>query len=186
MTLPPDSLPQRRELARLGIARADIEATLQLCDAAIQSQLVDNTPLYWAFHNAVVVSYARPFSENYGIGALSTKWHTFSCDRLQVHHRLILDLRDEVVAHADLRRRPIHLVGRGTLLPDGHVTEAPMVAVARVGLNTDSYEAVRELCLDLLPRLNAAFDSAFLHLFPDGYDAAPLELVPEITHDDTG
>jgi len=172
---------RKRELARLALARADMEVTVRLCDGATAAGLVDNDPVYWAFHNAVVVCYGRPFTSNEDVGALSEKWRKFSNERLQVAHDQILNLRDKVVAHADLVYRPIHVLAKGTELPNGVVTETMMITVGKIGLSIESYLAIRELAMDLLPRLNEAINEQCEVLFPHGYDGPPLQLVDVAT-----
>jgi hypothetical protein len=64
---------RRKNLAKFALARADIEAALRLCDYVASTGLRENEPLYWACHDSVVVSYARPFKTNKPLGALGAR-----------------------------------------------------------------------------------------------------------------
>src|SRR5205085_12335941 len=111
------------------------------------------------------------------VGALSEAWSKFQDERLQTAHARVLDLRNKVVAHADLSYRPIHVLAPGTELPNGVVTDSMMIVVGKIGLNSESYVAIRELASDLLFRLNDAINAQFVALWPHDYDGPPLQLV---------
>jgi len=170
---------RRRTLARLALARADLTEALSLCDYALADPPIEDEPRYWALHEAVVITYGRPFTSNKPVGALAAKWHRFGDPRLDFNHKRILDLRNEVVAHAELKHRRIHVVPKGTLIGDtGAIAPERLITVLRVGLGVGSYAAVRELCADLLPRLNDAITEAFAALYGNGQPDRPLELIP--------
>ena len=66
-------MPQLRvpqALLQLLLARAEVGAANEICEQAIRSELVPNQPLFWAFHNAAVISYGRAFHENKPLGKL--------------------------------------------------------------------------------------------------------------------
>jgi hypothetical protein len=149
-----------------------------MCETAMSTELSKHDPVSWAFHQAVVVSYARPFTSNRSVGALGAKWEKFSDPHLQETHRLVIQQRDEVVAHAELRWRPLVLVDRNTRLPSGVITANPAIVGLRPWLEPVSYAAVHRLCLDLLPRLTAAFNQEFLALYPGGFNGPPVQLLP--------
>lgn len=134
-------------------------------------------PISWALHHAVVVCYGRPFKSNESLGRLGAKWERFGDSRLEANHRAILIQRDEVIAHAELRWRPLMLVGPNTRLPSGVIAVDPMLMGVRPVLDPKAYQAVHELCLDLLPRLAAAFEDDFRALYPEGFNGPSVPLL---------
>lgn len=179
-------LARRRVLARLHLARSDIQATERLCERALTLELVSNEPTSWAFHNAVVVTYARPFVSNDSVGALGGKWRHFDDPHLQLNHDLVMQQRDEVVGHSEAHWRPIVVSGPGMQLPSGIITANSGLYEVHPVLAPISYEAVLMLCADLNPRLNAAFDEMFLKVFPGGYHGPPITLLPGPREDEPG
>lgn len=164
---PPHEAKLRR-LARLQVARADIDMARQMAEAANAMRLTKHDPTAWAFHYGVVVTYARPFKSNQSVGALEAKWSRFDDPALEANHRHLLTQRDEIVAHAELRWRPLVLTPPGTRLPNKVITVRPAIIGLRAILDPVSYPLVVQLCSDLLPRLNRAFDDLYLAMFPNG------------------
>ena len=177
---PKDSPEQarRRRLARLQMARSDIDMARQMCETARSMELDKRDPMTWAFHHAVVVCYSRPFKSNRSLGALGAKWERFDTPRLEANHRAVMIQRDEVIAHAELQWRPLVLAAPNTRLPSGVITVNPMIVGARPILDPIAYPAVHELCLDILPRLTEAFNNEFLALYPDGFRGRSVQLLP--------
>jgi hypothetical protein len=149
----------------------------QLAEAAVAAKPSKHDPTTWAFHYAVVVTYGRPFKSNQSVGALEAKWNRFDDPLLQASHRHFLTQRDEVVAHSELRWRPLAIAPRGTRLPNNIITVQQSIVGARLILDPVSYPRVLELSEDLLPRLNGAFSELFQRLFPDGVQTA-VQLLP--------
>jgi hypothetical protein len=149
----------------------------QLAEAAMSRELDKADPVSWAFHHSVVICYCRPFTGNAQVGKLGVKWERFDDPRLQANHRGLMLQRDEVVAHADLRWRPLMLVGPNTRLPSGVIAVRPMLMGARPVLAPVAYAAVRELCSDLLPRITTAFEELFLALYPNGFHGPSEQLL---------
>ena len=171
-------LAKKRNLARLHLARSDIQTAQRLCEKALTLDLASNEPTSWAFHNAVVVTYARPFVSNDSVGALSSKWQRFDDPHLQLNHDLVMQQRDQVVGHSEAHWRPVVISGPGMQLQSGLVTAHSGLYELHPVLAPISYEAVLLLCADLFPRLNAAFDELFLKIFPGGYHGPPITLLP--------
>jgi len=150
----------------------------QLAESAMSRDLEKDEPESWAFHHAVVICYCRPFIGNKAIGRLSGKWEHFGDARLDANHHALTLQRDEVVAHTDLRWRPMMLVPPNTRLPNGVISVKSMLMGARPVLEPTAYRAVHELCLNLLPRLTEAFDELFLKLYPNGLQGPAEPLLP--------
>jgi len=156
------------------LARADIEATLRLCDLADRIGVKQGDDIYFALHYAVVGSYARPFSGN-DLGDLKGKWCKFGEPRLDEAHKYLVDVRNKYVAHSDASARPVTIHTPGARLADGTFATSYGVQAVNVALTVESYKVVRELCLSLQGRLSAAIDDEVPRLFPH-YVAAPFPL----------
>ena len=71
-------------------------------------------PLYYPLLEAIVISYARPFTPNDTIGQLKQKWRKFGNPQFQAAHDKILRARKELVAHSDPFARSVSIVPPGT------------------------------------------------------------------------
>ena len=152
-----------------------------MCELALSlpDRLDKNDLMARVFHSAVVVTYGRPFTRSKGIGKLEDDWTTFLDDaHLQDTHMRVMDQRNQVAAHADLKWRPLYLVPAGTHMPSGLVMTEPKITSVQPILEPVSFEAIRLLCLHLLPRLNVAFDTLFREVFPHGAGDIPIRLLP--------
>jgi hypothetical protein len=165
-----------RKLARLQLARADIDLARRLSEAALAADLDKREPAATAYFYAVVVTYGRPFKNNESVGALERSWNKFADPQLQVHHEHFLTQRDQAVAHSELRWHPLVLAPAGTRLPNKVIAARPKLVGARIILDPGSYVYVVELCADLVPRLTEAFDELFVSVFPDGIQK-PIHLL---------
>jgi hypothetical protein len=188
------------DLMRLAIARADITAALEMADLAVQMEPRDD-PVFWAFQNAVIVAYGRPFTFNKPIGKLKPpEWPGYESEHLHAQHATIMKLRHQVVAHAQTEHRAVRVIPPGFDMsqiprpepiplerlsykndetPGDGIARSLTIAVERPAMadRTGSYQAVQLLCRDLLPRLSAAITTEFTKLGLDGYRGPTLRLV---------
>ena len=67
-------------------------------------------PLYFPLLQALVISYARPFIDNDGLGVLPKKWSKFDDLKFSEAHKLNLKYRNELVAHNDQHIRKVQIV----------------------------------------------------------------------------
>jgi len=70
-------------------------------------------PLYGPLVAAIVVSYARPFTDNDGYGVLKKRWWQFDHPKRKEAHELLLKARHELVAHTDIGVRKVKIVPPG-------------------------------------------------------------------------
>jgi hypothetical protein len=98
---------QIKAFRRLLWAMADIGAARQATDLLIRN--------FNAFHEGftaraletgTIVSYARPFGENDGLGSLPQEFRMFDKAELQTYHDRILRSRDVLAAHNNLQETP--------------------------------------------------------------------------------
>lgn len=96
---------QKREIIRLSLAFSDMRSAFALCDWLAQhtevSLKADGGDIWRALVHAIVVSYARPFTSNDPIGALSSKWSRFPHKWRAALHKDLMDLRHKAMAHSD-------------------------------------------------------------------------------------
>lgn len=95
-----------KELKRLFWAEADIRAARQLCEQALENEAYNDGWIWRAMESGIVVSYARPFGANVGLGTLPSRFELFppETDFAKVH-ALLLSGRNLVAAHNNLLER---------------------------------------------------------------------------------
>jgi hypothetical protein len=93
-------------LKRLYWAQGDIQSARELCEHMIQNADEFEQRWVWrAMESGVVISYARPFGENTGIGKLPNRYQLFDDPKLLSAHKRLLRARDVVVAHNNIFER---------------------------------------------------------------------------------
>lgn len=173
----------QRSLYRLVIARSDIAAAMEGCDHLINGGIRAGHPLYWTMHNGIVVSYARPFTQNRPFGPLPAKWSTFDTRYFEELHRELLELRRKCVAHSDHDMRKVFIVPPGASMLDGDTNPNMNLgtAVQNWALPPAKWRDVRDLCLNLGSSLSLEAETLLQLLYSGGrYEPVPFELTPEI------
>ena len=98
---------------------------------------------------AIIVLYARPFSQNRGYGPLKGKWRKFNDKELQDIHDTLMNMRDKVIAHSDSDVRKVEV----------QLTDTPLgkmisqVSVVSQSLPMEVFPKVLAACRDLGGRL---------------------------------
>lgn len=157
---------KKKELYKLAVARSDVTAALDTCDLLLPRVKTLRDTLYFPLQNAIIVCYARPFTQNKPFGPLSNKWQKFSTKRLQETHELLLTLRDKTIAHSDLKIRKVFIHPPGTpLARTGIVTDNLGLAISNQALPLERIQEVRDLCYDLGYRLNIEAEKMLKFLF---------------------
>ncbi len=64
-------------------------------------------PLYLPLLTALVVTYAKPFTDSDTLGRLKKKWEQFDDPALKETHEILLTARNEIFAHSDALKRNI-------------------------------------------------------------------------------
>jgi len=96
----------RRQYRRYEIAWYDLHYTDNLADNILEHKLYDDAKIKrsterLAFHTALVVTYARPFTEAEGFVSLPSGILKILEPNQRELHEAIIDLRNEVYAHTD-------------------------------------------------------------------------------------
>jgi hypothetical protein len=111
---------KKREIYKLILAQSDIGAAFRTCEhfltvigphaAKSRGRYAGmDHPLYYPLLEAIVISYARPFTPNDKLGQLKKKWGEFGDARFQEAHDKILRARNELVAHSDPFERKVQI-----------------------------------------------------------------------------
>jgi hypothetical protein len=160
----PPSDWERRQAFRLASAVTDIHAareTALLADANVRDL---SSRLWRPLHDAIVVSYARPFTQNNVHGSLPKRFATFD-DRLRQRlHDDILELRDRQVAHSDGDMRQVVIIPAGVSY-FGRIAESTNHAVSDSVFEPDWFAAIAGHCqllgVDLFAELRSELNRIF-------------------------
>lgn len=90
---------QRKELFRLEAAEACMTLALQCCERLLLLQNDTKNPIYVPLTIAMHTLYARPFSQNVGLGVLSDDLVPVQFRDIHKQH---IDLRNKLYAHTDV------------------------------------------------------------------------------------
>ena len=155
---PPARSYKKRELYRLLIARSDITAALNACDLIIKNVATLKDDLLYPLTTAVVVCYARPFTENKPHGALPKRYIKFDNPLHQEVHDKLIKARHEAFAHSDMNIRWAQIVSPNVVF--GKTETGIDLKGVDVGIQVryylwapDFFTKVRETILDLGQRL---------------------------------
>lgn len=173
-----------KRLKRLFWAQGDIRAARELCEHALQNEANMDGWKWRAMETGIVVSYARPFGENVGLGALPARFHSFPPQSdLAAVHVLLLQGRDVVAAHNNLLERKSVLA-----------TNVPEAEAAKIGIMIESsgqswwtvpvptlpshnIRRIIELCRFQEERIRRESDELLVAITKDGqYEAGKYEL----------
>lgn len=124
---------RRRRLCRFALALSDLSASTQSCDLMLTERPGMGGAHYWAYHTAIVASYGRPFTENKPLGRIpaSSVLRTLTPEQLELHDEL-LENRNSVAAHSDLRARPVYYMPKGAKMGEtGMRSERSALSAAR-------------------------------------------------------
>lgn len=107
----------RKDLRLLRFAAGDMRQTRAAIGALLATTEEDDVNLMLALETAIVVSYARPFTEGEGVGRLTEEWAPEDDHERAVHDELLF-LRDKAGAHTD-KESGRDVVERFELYDDG-------------------------------------------------------------------
>jgi hypothetical protein len=161
------------ELYKLVVARSDITASMDSCDLMLKH--VKNFfedykhGLYMPILHAIIICYARPFTENKPFGRLKDKWAKYSSREHKDIHKNLIDLRNKMIAHSDFMSREVIVYPKGTKMPKPLNYESADigVAVSFKALGLSYIREIKNMCYDLGARLNNEVNRLLEELFSD-------------------
>lgn len=109
-----------------------------------------------AFTTALVVAYARPFTESRGWPKLPKRLVTYTAEQKMLHQR-VLALRNEVYAHTDVAKRqvrPVAILGKPSAieaLPPMRFTKNEIATLS--GMISATYNAIDARLAELIPSI---------------------------------
>jgi len=110
------------ELYQLIVGMSDIRAAQTTAEYAVTVVNDIKSPLWFPLLEAVVVSYARPFTANRPYGPLPKRWANFADPGQQKLHDDLVETRNKAVAHSDAAVRRVMIIPPGAqLMPLGEV-----------------------------------------------------------------
>lgn len=151
---------KKRLFQKLVLAQSDIHSAYEICKlfgerVASGARPEDtvrvglNNPLYLPLLQAIVISYARPFIENDGLGVLPKQWSTFENKEFKEAHEFILKYRNELVAHSDTSVRKIQIFSSDANfgpVPKGKKMQGPGYALNTYWISLRQVETFYRLC----------------------------------------
>lgn len=179
---PPTRSRRKMELYKMLVARSDIDAARTSAELFLKTVRDIANELYYPLFTAIVICYARPFTNNAPYGALPNKWAKFPNEDLQDVHDSLMKARNEIVAHSDMSVRKAMIVPPGVVI--GKLGNGKEIKSAGIGAQTNYYlfrehqiREVHTLTRDLGHRLNTEIDRRVAELY-DGMElpATPFNL----------
>jgi hypothetical protein len=179
MSVISEDLGRRRSLYRLAVARTDIGSARAVARYASAHVREFTDELWLPLQDAIIISYARPFSSNEPFGPIPARWRRFDNPSHQQLHDELIRSRNELVAHADASTRSVTIFPPNTRppVPGLEPRQEPTLAVHHYRRPPAFFESVRDLCEDLLPRLHVAVQQELRALFGDVPAVQPFNLL---------
>jgi len=173
-----EDIGRRRSLYRLAIARNDTRGAQQIAIYA-ETYVREVNELWIPLQDAFVAAYARPFTSNKPFGPLASQWSKFGDAAKQVLHHELLQMRDELVAHADASQRSVVIFPPGVQppVPGRKPSERATLGIFHKRRSPAFFSSVRELCDDLFGRLHAAVEAELQALFGEVGPIQPFDLL---------
>lgn len=91
----------KKTLWKLAYAKRAVSHVLATCDFYLQHVPNDHHPIHIPLVCSICVTYARPFTDNDGVGMISDKFARYSDPKLQKTHDLLWESRKRFYAHTD-------------------------------------------------------------------------------------
>ena len=110
------SADDRGTLYKLVVARSDFIEALFTARYVIANVHDPRDELWFPLQDAIVVSYARPFTGNRPLGSPAPEWSVFGDPKLQSLHDDLIELRHKTIAHSDAAIRRVLIVPPGVKL----------------------------------------------------------------------
>ena len=167
----------KKTLWKLVHASRSVSHVLTTCDYFLQHIGTDDQhPMAYPLMCSICVLYVRPFTDNEGVGMISTKFARHSDPRLQKTHDYLWQSRMRFYAHSDATlfatdqsgaRSPMHQVRvqvTRTTVPEGTILTYGYWH-PETGLRGIVVADVRDLCLALQQRLAEETSTVLRQLF---------------------
>lgn len=168
---------KKLEIHRVAVAARDIQCAKEGFEAIYKfnSEPADN--IYQTLLFGAVISYCRPFTSSEGLGRSSKRWSRFESSVDKKYHDILLDYRNNVVAHSDIDNNKLYIYPTGMKLTAGEHSielDEPMFGITTPLLNKSDMEFFIDLCSAqcsrmygfLIPEIESRFRSKGLEPTP--------------------
>jgi hypothetical protein len=162
---------------KLAHARRAVSLVRSTCDLYAKHVENEHSPLHIPLLCSICVTYARPFTDNDGVGMISTKFARFSDAKLQNTHDLLWNARKRFYAHSDATVTAVSLSGESLAIQPIDVTISRRDTGRATDLLTFGYNLheirlrgivvpdIQALCGELDRRLEAAITKTMQKFF---------------------
>lgn len=153
------SKSDRIKLYKLIVARSDVTAALFSTRLFIKTVKSMSDDGFIPLQESIIVSYSRPFTRNKPYGSLDSKMVSFLDKKFQKLHHMIIDHRNKIVAHSDLKYKKVQIVPPGASKIKGvptNSTVAVQLSIPKLTINT--FRNVEKLCLSVGGKLDKDID----------------------------
>jgi hypothetical protein len=175
----------KKTLWKLAYAKRAVFHVLTTCDFYLQHVRDDDHPMHIPLVCSICVMYARPFTDNEGVGMISAKFARYSDTKLQKTHDLLWESRKRFYAHTDATLKATSASGVTAPLQQIQVTvsrqRTPTSELFSFGYTLPEMRLrgivipdIRALCHEFTQRLDAEICSTMDQLFSSK--------IPELKH----
>ena len=166
----------KKTLWKLAHARQAMSHVLATCDFYLKHIASDHDPMHVPLLCSICIMYARPFTDNTGVGMISSRFARHSDPRLQKTHDMLLRSRSEFYAHSDATLTAKTTSGKisGIQPIDVIISQQPTPNGALFSFGYELHELrlrglvvpdIRDLCRELDSRLQYEIQVTLDHLF---------------------
>jgi len=172
---------KRRELHKLIVADSDIVDTIYAVRLFIKEVDGITHPLFMPLQETIIISYARPFTDNEPFGTLSKKYCKFSSQRLADLHKKMIDTRNHYIAHSDSDVRRVTIIPPGTKnygeYRSGRSKDIGF-EITNKRFEIATFTDILELCQDVGSSIHKDVNKLLDELFPSSSNpGSPIELI---------
>jgi len=157
---------EKRELYKLILARSDITSALFACRFFIKNIKDVKNELWLPMQEAIIISYARPFTNNKPFGSLKKSWSEMPTIEMQNVHDQVINARNMQIAHSDLKQNKVFIFPKGLKLPpDNHPSSSIGVEIHNFKFPIPFFLNVEKLCLFLGRKIHSEIEKKLINIY---------------------
>lgn len=170
----------KRQLWRLLLASKCIVRVRAGCVLLSDAKLPQESPLHYVTMAGIIVTYAKPFTENKGVGQLNDKFSTFSTPDLRELHNELLNSRNQLYGHQDISGLTMgfHVVPIDPASAQPGMCEFDLIPVKlEKVISGRQLPKIKQLCDEIDTKLRPEYRDVVNRLFGDRQLAPGLHLL---------
>lgn len=138
-------------------------------------------PIFFSLQTACIVSYARPFTSNEGLGALTGKLAIYRNAEWQQFHKDLMLMRNKFFAHNDIGFRSIQVSPTFGHPGERGSVDRFVLGASSIRLTWDQFSMIQKMCADRKAILRPEIQGVLGHLYPStGEPYGPVLLNLEV------